>query len=324
MLARIQVCLLLYIGPGVAIACVDDACADNDPPVVELGDITVTRSELNKRFQVAVRVLAGKQGISLSAQDPTVIERLRLQYLDKYATELVMLQEAARRSIAVSSEDVDAAATEILAVLDDDEDFTAALQVAGIDGEEQLRQITRDEMTIQRLTDTMLNEIVVPAGDVFTLHHDVRDQLVTPEQVCVRHVQLATAEAGQEVLEELERGADFAKVASTRSTDQASTSTGGDLGCFEKGHSAGKSEFEKAAFAAPEGELVGPVKSDFGYHVIEVYEHKKPHMPTLNEAYDEIERELAMEQLPERIAALISNSTIKTYPENLAANVADD
>ena len=311
--------LFLLIGSGLAFANVE-----SDPLVIELGDTAVTRSELNDRFEVALRMLARQQGISLSEQNPTVIERLRVQYLDKHATELVMLQEAARRDVAVSPSDVNDEVAKILGAADAKEDLVDALRDSGIDGEELLRKIIQDEKTIQRLTEQLLQEIVIPPGDVVTLHHDIKHSLITPEEVCVRHIQSATVEAAQEVLAQLEQQTDFAELAAERSADQASAETGGDLGCFQKGHEEAGSAFRNAAFAAKKGSIVGPVKSEFGYHVIQVYEHKPSHETTLNEAFDEIERELKHEQLPERITALISESGIKTYPENFAATNAGE
>ncbi len=46
-----------------------------------------------------------------------------------------------------------------------------------------------------------------------------------------------------------------------------------------------------------------------------VYEHKMPRAPTLNEAYAQIERELALEQLTQRLQALVSDSGIRVYPD---------
>lgn len=283
--------------------------ANSDPVVIELGDLTVTRGALNDRFQVAVSVLAAKQGISLADQEPAVIERLRVQYLDKHASELVMLAEAARREISASPDEVNA-----------DVD---ALRESGVDGENLLRQIIKDEQTVQLVTEQLLQEIVIPPGDVVTLHHDIKHTLITPEEVCLRHIQTETAEVATEILAALEDDADFAALAAARSTDKETAGTGGDLGCFQKGPAeTARSEFEKAAFALRKTGIAGPIESEFGYHVINVYKYKSAHELTLNEAYADVERELKHEQLPDRINALISESGIKVYPENFTASEA--
>ncbi|HTK83422.1 MAG TPA: peptidylprolyl isomerase [Bacteroidota bacterium] len=70
------------------------------------------------------------------------------------------------------------------------------------------------------------------------------------------------------IVAELKRGKDFATLARENSTDKSSGMKGGDLGWFGKGRMV--KEFETAAFKAKIGEIVGPVKSAFGYHIIKV------------------------------------------------------
>jgi peptidyl-prolyl cis-trans isomerase D len=64
----------------------------------------------------------------------------------------------------------------------------------------------------------------------------------------------------------------FAALARQRSIDTASGAQGGELGWFTKGMMV--TPFEKAAFALPVGQISAPVKSRYGYHIIEVEEHK--------------------------------------------------
>jgi peptidyl-prolyl cis-trans isomerase SurA len=68
----------------------------------------------------------------------------------------------------------------------------------------------------------------------------------------------------------LENGADFAELAAAKSEDPGSKSRGGDLGTFGRGEMV--PEFEAAAFAAPLGKVVGPVRTNFGWHLIRVDE----------------------------------------------------
>ena len=82
----------------------------------------------------------------------------------------------------------------------------------------------------------------------------------------------------------------FAEVAKKESQDPGSGAQGGDLGFFARG--AMVKPFEEAAFAAKKGEIVGPVKSDFGYHVIMVTDIKPEKVRSLAEATPEIEANL--------------------------------
>jgi len=86
-------------------------------------------------------------------------------------------------------------------------------------------------------------------------------------------------------------GADFAALAKANSDDPGSKDAGGDLGWVEKGVMV--KPFEDALFAGKPGEIIGPVKSDFGYHVILVREVKGGQ----GKSFEEVRDQLAAEQL---------------------------
>lgn len=89
-------------------------------------------------------------------------------------------------------------------------------------------------------------------------------------QVWARHILVADEETAKDIIARLQAGEDFAQLASTLSTDTASAVQGGDLGWFGPGQMV--SEFETAAFALekPGDITTTPVKSNFGYHIIQL------------------------------------------------------
>lgn len=292
--------------------------ASGDAVVIELGDRELTRAQVDERFSVAVHLLARRQGVELAEQDPALIEQLRQQYLDKYATELILLEEARRRGLDVPGADVDTALADLFASDAEKHAFLDDVGMPGAAGDTLLRRLVRDEKLVEVVTEHLLQEIRIPAGDVITMHHDTKHLLTTPEEVCVRHIQLTSAANANDVLAKLKEGADFAALARERSRDEATAAAGGDLGCFARSSAASRSAFEKAAFAAREGEITGPVESQLGHHVLVVYDRRASRQPTLNEAYAEVERELALEKLPESIKTLVDNSGINIYADRFA------
>jgi peptidyl-prolyl cis-trans isomerase C len=86
-------------------------------------------------------------------------------------------------------------------------------------------------------------------------------------QVRASHILVKTEDEATRILKRIADGEDFVAVAK-RFSSCPSRKNGGDLGWFGKGMMA--PEFEQAAFAADAGKVVGPVKTQFGYHVIKV------------------------------------------------------
>ena len=89
------------------------------------------------------------------------------------------------------------------------------------------------------------------------------------KKVQARHILVGKQELADELKKRIDAGEDFSALAEEYS-ECPSKKRGGDLGWFGKG--AMVRPFEVAAFSAEEGAVVGPVKTEFGWHLIYVYE----------------------------------------------------
>lgn len=128
----------------------------------------------------------------------------------------------------------------------------------------------------------------------------------TEEQVRARQILLMVNEqrSAEQAREELaairariEAGESFADLASELSEDPVSREQGGDLGLFGRGQIL--EEVEAAAFGAQVGELVGPVASGFGVHLLEVTEHLPGGLPNFDEMRESLSRRLLAERARE-------------------------
>ncbi len=133
-------------------------------------------------------------------------------------------------------------------------------------------------------------------------------QFVRP-QVKARHILFAKeakADAETALAEIKADRTRFAAIAIEKSTDKGSGKEGGELGWFEKGRMV--EEFANAAFAANKGDLVGPVESKFGFHIIEV-EDKRESIP-LDEVKDKLKDQVSKEVVEAYIEELKKAATI--------------
>jgi peptidyl-prolyl cis-trans isomerase D len=134
-----------------------------------------------------------------------------------------------------------------------------------------------------------------------------------PEQVRVRHILIAGAPAtppeqarqleakAEQVAKEARlAGGDFARLAREHSADSGSAAKGGELGWLSPGQTV--KPFNDAAFGSRVGAIVGPVKSDFGWHILEVLEKRPPFERKFDEAKLEIARKLLVEQRAQEAA----------------------
>jgi peptidyl-prolyl cis-trans isomerase D len=153
----------------------------------------------------------------------------------------------------------------------------------------QYLQLDMDDI----LVDNPIDEQALEA-----LYRDRAETYVTPEQRRVRHILIqlpqdadaaadeAALQKTRDAIKRIQGGEAFADVAKELSDDPGSAASGGDLGLFGRGIMT--PAFEDVAFSLPPGELSEPVKSPFGYHVIEVLEIEPEVATPLEEVRDEL------------------------------------
>ena len=113
------------------------------------------------------------------------------------------------------------------------------------------------------------------------------------EQVWARHILVTDEQIAKEVLKKLADGGDWTTLASEYSTDPGSKDKGGDLGWFGQGITV--QEFEKAAFELKIGEISEPIKTQFGWHIIQVIGHEIRIIPDYE--YEQLQEEKFTEWL---------------------------
>lgn len=145
-----------------------------------------------------------------------------------------------------------------------------------------------------------------------------KDAPHTQEQVLARHILVDDAQLAGTIYVLLTSGhQDFAELAKKYSKDTGSGANGGDLGWFGKG--AMVPEFEQAAFSQPIGEIGKPVKSQFGYHIIQVVARQE--MPATATQYEQNQQTEFSDWLTKTSEDAKTAGTLITYDDTWKANL---
>lgn len=186
--------------------------------------------------------------------------------LDQLIERTLILQEARRTGRLATDAEVDRRVGELAEGFPSQEEFEKALLREGISRAE-LRDRVRFELTVRRI----LNSLPVPEvreEEARAYFQANRERFDEPERVRVRHILLRTEAEARVALARLRAGEPFDRLARELSQDPASRERGGDLGVVAPGQTV--PEFEQTAFSLQPGQLSDPVRSSFGYHVIQV------------------------------------------------------
>jgi peptidyl-prolyl cis-trans isomerase C len=166
--------------------------------------------------------------------------------------------------------------------------------------EDQLREDIRENLPVQKVQERVADDAELSDEEIQKYYERSKEaQFTTPAQRCVRHILFTKdqKEKAEDVKQQLEDGGDFAELAKENSEDPGSAENGGDLGCLSKGETV--PEFEQAAFGAEQGEIVGPVQTEFGYHILQITDVKPEQTRPLQEVESQIRSQLATEKQTE-------------------------
>ncbi|MDH3272530.1 MAG: peptidylprolyl isomerase [Gemmatimonadota bacterium] len=143
---------------------------------------------------------------------------------------------------------------------------------------DQNEQVEIDYVPMNPSTRYEDDRFPVTDADIAAYYRANEEEFEVPARASVRVVVLdktptaadtaASFARAETIRQEIVDGTDFATVAERETSDEGTMSTGGELGVFPKNYMT--PPFDSAVFAAPIGEVVGPVQSSFGLHVIEV------------------------------------------------------
>lgn len=202
------------------------------------------------RFEAA---MAG-QGFDLKSEDGQArLAQMRRQVLDSMIEQVLIGQAATQEGMTISDEELEAVIQQSIEEGGGQASFEEWLQTSDLTYED-----FKEEIRFQLLAQAIFERVT---GSVPT----------TAEQVHARHILVHTEEEAQAILAQLQVGGDFVVLARERSQDENTKEAGGDLGFFPRGQLISP-ELEETAFALQPGQISEVVRSQFGYHIVQVLE----------------------------------------------------
>jgi len=140
------------------------------------------------------------------------------------------------------------------------------------------------------------------------VYDDAAKQITGEQEVHARHILVPTEDEAKAIKAELDKGADFAKLAKEKSKDPGA-SDGGDLGFFTKEQMV--PEFSAVAFSLEPGKISDPVKTQFGWHIIKVEEKRNRKAPDFAQVKPQIEQYVTRKAQSEYVAKLRETAKVE-------------
>jgi foldase protein PrsA len=269
------------------------ACANSGSSgdVVAVNGQRISRAEFDRKLESGA---AAKQVLSQLVQQ---------QLVDQYGKE---------SKIEISQADIDKKEADIKAQYPPGQ-FEQILAQQGLT-EADVKNILRQQIILER---AVTPQVKVTDAEIQAYFNKNHAQLDKPERVRARHILVADAKTAETVEGKLKGGMRFEDAAKAYSTDPSSKDKGGELGFFGRGTMV--PPFQDAAFSLPVGQVSQPVKSPFGFHIIQVEEHQNAQKATLAGSRDEIVKKLTQQaqgqQIPAFLQQLRSKAKIDIYDD---------
>jgi peptidyl-prolyl cis-trans isomerase C/foldase protein PrsA len=230
-----------------------------------------------------------------------LINEFRRYKLEQLVTSELLIQEAKNRGIEVSEEERNEIFDQQVTALQqqnnlNDEQFERAIQQQGFESLAQYKEVfmenNMDGFIVNKLRDEVVSESSVSDTEAEEYYNENISQFEVDEQKKVSHILFDEKAKAEEVLAEIEAGADFAEMAREHSTGPTADN-GGDLGFISPNEQGLDSTFRDAAMQLDVGEVIDePVETQFGYHIIKVTDKQEAETKEFSEVKEQIKNQL--------------------------------
>lgn len=248
------------------------------------------------------------------------LDEYRKQVTNTLIDERVLLTKAKDMNLVPSEEEIkkefDEKVAELVKAYGSEEAFEKAKKDYGYT-EESFKKFMENQIIAQKTIDSIYKDINVSDEDIKKKYDETIDSYKKKPGATMYHIIVDSEDKARQVKSRLDNGEDYAKLAEEFNTD-STKNTGGSLGYVEYSNENYDKDFMAAAKELKEGEISGPVKSAFGYHIIKVDGvQNEEYTQSFDEVKDSIKSSLETEKKNEAYEAKLEEwkkeLDVKTY-----------
>lgn len=273
-----------------------------DRIVAVVNDDIITLSQLHKAVQPYLKQVSSSQ--RSEAEKTKMVETIEKEMLQTLIDRTLTRQEAVRRQISVSDEDVDSAIENFKQQNGlDQKGLEQALAADGISMDEYRERVREDMIQSLLINRVVRSRIIVTQADIEAYYHAHPEKFKGDEKYHLRNILTATESDAQQVLSRLDQGLSFSEAARQFSM-APNADEGGDLGVFDI--NTFNDTIKAAVAPLKQGEYSKVVSTQQGFQIIFVEEIQSAGK-TLDQARDEIQQILYQEQGEEKFSTWIES-----------------
>lgn len=259
---------------------------------------------------------------------PPMVEMMKNETIDFVIDKHLVDEVLEGEDIEVTDEDIDEALAEFKDRFPDEAVFEQQLAQMGMD-EAELRENLHQDVELEKYLSAE-HDLEVTAEEAETFFEENKERFAEEEQVQARHVLIEVDEGADEeteseaeeraqaVYQEAVDGADFEELAREKS-EGPSAERGGDLGFFPRHRMV--PEFAEVAFDMDVGDISEPVRTQFGYHVIEKLDHQEGGDAEFADVESDIEMQLLHQKRQEAFQSFLDDLKDGVEIEKLTDNI---
>lgn len=288
----------------------------------------ITLGEVDSRLNAVYEQVKAQYGENYKENSEAMeyIKNQRLSILDTMVNDIVIKNNGEKLGVVPSDEEVQTKAKEKLDEIKKsfktDEEYQSALKTAGVTEESFLEEL-KPAVISNAVYEEVVKDVTV-TDDEIKAYYDSNPNSYTesPNKVKPAHILVNTEEEAKDIIARLDKGEDFAKLATEKGTD-ATKEKGGDLGWIEYTSNQYDKTFLMAAISLKKGEYTKtPISTQFGFHVIKCLDKEEYPIRPLKDVKGAI-KDVLLEQNKynvwvEKVTAWQEEAKIKLYEDKLS------